>query len=387
MGSEKKSAYTQKIMKQLLLNILKYLTLPFAILYGLVVFIRNKFYDWDIFTSIEFSLPVICVGNITVGGTGKSPHIEYLIELLSPYYKVATLSRGYRRHSRGFKLANVHSDAREIGDEPFQFKSKYPQIDVAVAEERMTAIPQLLQLKQDTQIILLDDAFQHRTVRAGLNIVLTDYGRRYTKDFIMPFGLLRESRSAAARADLIVITKCSQELSLNEKELLIQEINPLSHQAVFFSSIVYKQLYPLTSYTETPNQNTEILLVTGIANADSLKEKLQSEFKAVYSLSFKDHHYFSYDDLIEIKEAFDHIKSEHKIIVTTEKDAARLMLLNDKIQEYKLPFYAQAIGIQILFGEQDQFNQYIQDFIHHYIPPILDYNEPSDGENDVLLTT
>jgi tetraacyldisaccharide 4'-kinase len=370
-----------------LFNYYKSNTLPFAILYGVIVFIRNKFYDWDIFTSIEFSLPVICVGNITVGGTGKSPHIEYLIELLSPYYKVATLSRGYRRHSRGFKLANVHSDAREIGDEPFQFKSKYPQIDVAVAEERMTAIPQLLQLKQDTQIILLDDAFQHRTVRAGLNIVLTDYGRRYTKDYIMPFGLLRESRSSAARANIIVITKCSNTMTTIEKNELIQEINPLSHQTVYFSSIVYKQLYPLTSFVQSPTKDTEILLVTGIANADSLKEKLQSEFKAVYSLSFKDHHYFSYDDLIEIKEAFEHIKSEHKIIVTTEKDAARLMLLNDKIQEYQLPFFAQAIGIQILFDEQDRFNQHIQDFIHQYIPPILDYPELSDEADDALLTT
>jgi tetraacyldisaccharide 4'-kinase len=373
-------------MKQLLLSILKYISLPFALLYGIVVFLRNKFYDWEIFTSIEFSLPVICVGNITVGGTGKSPHIEYLIELLSPMYKVATLSRGYRRHSRGFRLANDQSDAREIGDEPFQFKSKYPQIDVAVAEERMTAIPQLLQLRQDTQIILLDDAFQHRTVRAGMNIVLTDYGRRYTKDFIMPFGLLRESRSAASRADLILITKCPHSISSKEKKALIQEINPLSHQQIYFSSIQYKQLYPLTSFGVSPTKDTEILLVTGIANPSSLKEKLESQFKAVYSLSFKDHHYFSFDDLNEINEAFQHLKSEHKIIVTTEKDAARLMLLKDKINELQLPFFAQSIGIEVLFNEQEKFNQQILDFIHHYIPHVIENHVEDEQSDDQLIT-
>ncbi len=373
-------------MKQLLLSILKYISLPFALLYGIVVFLRNKFYDWEIFTSIEFSLPVICVGNITVGGTGKSPHIEYLIELLSPMYKVATLSRGYRRHSRGFRLANDQSDAREIGDEPFQFKSKYPQIDVAVAEERMTAIPQLLQLRQDTQIILLDDAFQHRTVRAGMNIVLTDYGRRYTKDFIMPFGLLRESRSAASRADLILITKCPDTITPQEKQALIQEINPQAHQQIYFSSIQYKQLYPLTSFGISPTKDTEILLVTGIANPSSLKEKLESQFKAVYSLSFKDHHYFSYDDLNEMNEAFQHLKSEHKIIVTTEKDAARLMLLKDKINELQLPFFAQSIGIELLFNEQEKFNQHILDFIHHYIPQFIENHVEDEHADDQLIT-
>ena len=159
-------------MKELILSLLKYISLPFALLYGLVILLRNKFYDWKIFDSIAFNLPVICVGNITVGGTGKSPHIEYLIEQLKNEYQVATLSRGYRRHTRGFKLADANSNARDIGDEPFQFKSKYPSIEVCVAEERMTAIPELLQRKQGVQVILLDDAFQHRTVKAGLNILL-----------------------------------------------------------------------------------------------------------------------------------------------------------------------------------------------------------------------
>lgn len=355
-------------MKQAILSILKYATLPFALIYGLVVFVRNKFYDWKIFDSIEFSLPVICVGNITVGGTGKTPHIEYLIELLSPLYKTATLSRGYRRHSRGFKLANQSSNARDIGDEPFQYLSKYPQIEVCVAEERMTAIPQLLQLKQQLQVILLDDAFQHRTVRAGLNILLTDYGRLYTRDYIMPFGLLRESRKAASRAQIIIVSKCPLGLSLTEKQLLIQELNPLPNQRIYFSGIEYKNRYALTPHTLDVNEATAVLLVTGIANPTPLEEYLHSQFKTIHSLPYKDHHYFTFDDLEEIRQAYEHIPSSNKIIVTTEKDAARLMLLKEKILDYKLPFYAQSIGMKILFEEDDSFNKQILDYVKPYYP-------------------
>ena len=216
-------------MKSLILSLLRYISLPFALLYGIVVAIRNYFYDSGIFSSIEFSLPVICVGNITVGGTGKSPHIEYLIELLKPAYQVATLSRGYKRYSRGFKIADASSNARDIGDEPFQFKAKYPSVEVCVAEERMTAIPQLLQQKPHIDLILLDDAFQHRTVKAGMNILLTDYHRLYTRDHIMPFGLLRESRKAAKRAQIIVVSKCPHDLTIEQKATFF--INRI-HQAL-----------------------------------------------------------------------------------------------------------------------------------------------------------
>ncbi len=357
-------------MKQLLLTVLKYLTLPFAIIYGVIVFIRNKFYDWNIFSSIEFSTPVICVGNITVGGTGKSPHIEYLIELLQPMYALATLSRGYKRYSRGFKLADANTNARDIGDEPFQFKSKYPNIEVCVAEERMTAIPELLQRKHHVQVILLDDAFQHRTVKAGMNILLTDFERLYTRDYIMPFGLLRESRAAAQRANLIIVTKCPSDLSAEAKQKMIAEINPSDHQSIYFSSIEYKNLYPLTPNIVSVNQDTEVLLVTGIANPKPLVEKLKSTCKKVYTLEFKDHHYFTFDDIEEIQSAFQHIGSKNKIIITTEKDAARFMLLKEKIIEYALPFYAQSIGIEVLFGEGENLNQEIISFIQNIIPPL-----------------
>ena len=356
-------------MKRFLLSVLKYLTLPLAVLYGLVVFIRNLLYDLGIFDSIGFSFPVICVGNITVGGTGKSPHIEYLIELLSPRYAVATLSRGYRRHSRGFRLAEAGTDAREIGDEPFQFKAKHPHIEVCVAEERMTAIPQLLQRRPHLQAILLDDAFQHRTVKAGLNILLTDYGRLYTRDFIMPFGLLRESRSASARAGIIVVTKCPAALSEEEALSIRQEIKPKEHQQVFFSTIDYKPLYALTPQAMPPGPETTVLMMTGIANPAPLKEHLSRFFRNVHELSYPDHHYFTTDDLNEIQEAFAHLPGTDKIIVTTEKDAARLMLWKDRLLELQIPIFAQSIGTRFLFGQEEEFQQRITDFMATFFPP------------------
>ncbi len=366
-------------MKSLILSLLRYISLPFALLYGIVVAIRNYFYDSGIFSSIEFSLPVICVGNITVGGTGKSPHIEYLIELLKPAYQVATLSRGYKRYSRGFKIADASSNARDIGDEPFQFKAKYPSVEVCVAEERMTAIPQLLQQKPHIDLILLDDAFQHRTVKAGMNILLTDYHRLYTRDHIMPFGLLRESRKAAKRAQIIVVSKCPHDLTIEQKATLIDDIKPNAAQTIYFSSIEYTKLYPLSHTSVSYDENTEILLVCGIANPAPLIEKLSKEFKKIYPLTFKDHHYFTFDDAEEIKDAFHNIASNNKMIITTEKDASRLMLLQEKLSAYELPIYIQSIGIDFLFGEGKAFNEEIVKFIHSMIPPI----EPEiDVENE-----
>ncbi len=362
-------------MKSLLLSITKYLLLPLALIYGIVVWFRNKLYDWNIFDSIEFDIPVISVGNITVGGTGKTPHIEYLIELLSPLYHVSTLSRGYRRRSRGFRIADIHSNAYDIGDEPFQYKSKYPHIDVCVAEERMTAIPQLLQLKNYIQVVLLDDAFQHRTVRPGLSILLTDYTRLYTKDYIMPFGLLRESRKAAQRADIIIITKCPDQITIEEKNNLTKAIQLSNNQHLFFSKIVYKQLYPLTPFVHSISKNTYILLVTGIAHASNLISYIKSRHISVHHLSYKDHHYYNLDDLEEIQIAFNNIKTVDKIIITTEKDASRLMLLKNKIIESKLPFYAQAIGTEILFDEKYSFDSLINEYVIKYYPKEVEVEE------------
>lgn len=369
MGSETSFNSNESKMKEIILSILRYVSLPLALLYGLVIFLRNKFYDWNIFSSMKFSLPVISVGNLTVGGTGKSPHIEYLIEFLFSRYQVATLSRGYRRRSRGFRLAHSGTTALEIGDEPFQFKSKYPTVEVCVAEERMLAIPQLLQQRPYVKVILLDDAFQHRTVRPGLSILLTDVHRLYTKDYIMPFGLLRESRSAAQRADVIIVTKCEDHFTAAEAEKIKEEINPGKHQQVFFTCIQYLSLYPM--HLEWMAQDAEeVLLVTGIANPKPLQTKLESQFKKIYSLQFADHHYFTSEDMEEIKQAFDHISNPKKLLVTTEKDASRFFLQQEYIRTHQLPIYVQRIGVKFLFDGEHDFHQRVNGFVEQYYPVI-----------------
>ncbi|MGZ3952223.1 MAG: tetraacyldisaccharide 4'-kinase, partial [Flavisolibacter sp.] len=248
------------------------LLLPFAILFWLAVVVRNWLYDKRIIKSISFGLPLICVGNLSVGGTGKSPMVEYLVKHLKSRFKVATLSRGYKRKTKGYALAANESTAIDIGDEPMQFHLKFPDIPVAVGEERLDAIPQLLHDHPETQAIILDDAFQHRLVNAGLNILLTEYGNLFTRDFFLPTGDLRDQRKSYKRAQVIVVTKCKQDLSQEEKDEIIKEINPLAHQKIFFTCISYGTPYHLTQREfRFFDEKTEVLLVTGIANPRPLK--------------------------------------------------------------------------------------------------------------------
>lgn len=209
------------------------LLFPFALLYWMGIAIRNWLYEKNIFRSARFGLPVICVGNLSVGGTGKSPMVEYLVERLKDNFKVATLSRGYKRKTKGYSLANKNSTALEIGDEPMQFHLKFPDVPVAVGERRIEAIPQLLHDKPETQAIILDDAFQHRAILAGLNILLTEYNNLFVHDFYLPTGDLRDLKSSYIRAEIIVVTKCKQNLSEEEKKKIIKEINPLAGQQIF----------------------------------------------------------------------------------------------------------------------------------------------------------
>ncbi len=359
-------------MKKLFISFLKILLFPISLLYGFIIFIRNKMYDWKLASSVSFNIPVICVGNITAGGTGKTPHIEYLIEFFGGEYQTATLSRGYRRYTKGFIIASKNDTAKTIGDEPFQFFSKYPHVIVSVAEERMTAIPSLLQQRPEVKLVLLDDAFQHRSVIADINILLTDYDRLFTRDYILPFGLLREGKNGAKRAHIIIVTKCQEDLSINKKNEIIKEIAPDQNQTVYFSSIQYKSLYPLSPNRITINEQTHILLVTGIANASHLKKHLEKQFPFVHHLSYNDHHYYTVEDIDEMIEAFQNINTQNKIIVTTEKDAARLMLLQDKILSSKLPIYAQSIGVKILFDEQNKLDHQLSQLMKKYYPSIDD---------------
>ena len=324
-------------------------------------------FDKNIFQSATFGLPVICVGNLSVGGTGKSPMVEYLVEMLKDKFNVATLSRGYKRKTKGYTLANDNSTALEIGDEPMQFYLKFPGISVAVGEERLEAIPQLLHDKPETQVILLDDAFQHRSVKAGLNILLTDYGNLFTRDFYLPTGDLRDLKSSYKRAEVIVITKCPPELSEKERNELIIEINPLQGQSVFFTKIQYDEPYHISTKKNIHfMEKKEVLLVSGIANPKPLKKLLEDYSEVYYMMQYPDHYIFTIDDLKEIKKRFESIDSKNKIILTTEKDAVRLVKFNNAINE--LPLFVVPIRHRFLFDGEKQFNQLVCDFIQKFTP-------------------
>ena len=341
------------------------LLLPFALLYWLVIGVRNWLYDKNILKSSSFGLPLIGVGNLSVGGTGKSPMVEYLVEYLRGRYRVATLSRGYKRRSRGYALANEHSTALEIGDEPMQFHLKFPDVPVAVGEERLVAIPQLLHDRPDTQVIVLDDVFQHRSIRAGLNILLTDYSSLFTRDFYLPTGDLRDLRSRYRRADIIVVSKCEANLSVVEKEKIIREIAPLPHQAVFFTTTWYGSLYHLlTRESSVLQPETEVLLVTGIANPRPLKSLLEEHCDSYTLLQYSDHHIFTIDDLQEIRKKFNSMEAGQKIMLTTEKDAVRLVKFGNEIND--LPFYVIPVRHQFLFGEEEKFRAAIDLFITQF---------------------
>jgi len=342
------------------------LLLPFSLLYGLVVMIRNYLYKKNIFRSAEFNLPLICVGNLSVGGTGKSPMVEYLIELLQPGYKIATLSRGYKRKTKGYILANETTTAIELGDEPMQFHMNYPDVAVAVGEERIVAIPQLLHDRPETQAIILDDAFQHRAVKAGLNILLTEYSNLFTRDFFLPTGDLRDERASYTRAEIIIVTKCPPELSVEEKQKIREEIQPLAHQQLFFTCIEYGVPYHIGQHQLRYITNMdEVLLVCGIANPAPLKQYLQEKAHTYYQQDYNDHHIFSIDDLKDIRKKLDGIQSSQKYILTTEKDAVRLLKFRQELET--LPLYVLPVRHRFLFEEAELFNAVIVKFIGSFV--------------------
>ncbi len=348
---------------------LKYFLYPFSLLYGLVLWIRNRLYDNGMLTAVEFDLPVIAVGNLSVGGTGKTPHVEYLIRLLKQTWPVAALSRGYNRRTKGYILADARSTAAEIGDEPMQFHQKFPDITVCVGEERMLAVPQLLGDRPETQVILLDDAFQHRSIKPGLNLMVTEYGRLFTRDHVVPFGRLREGRKGYHRANGIIVSKCPPDLSVAEKEAIIREIAPLPQQRVFFTSLQYGQLYGMLNLLpQTLPADATILAVCGIARPEPLVQHLRQQYANVHLLSFPDHYYYTQKDLDKIRLELDQLDGNHKYIVTTEKDAVRLHLLQERITAMQMPFTVVPVEVQFLFGEADSFNSYIFDYVAAALP-------------------
>lgn len=329
---------------------LRYILLPIVPIYYLVTWLRNKLYDFEIKKSTSYNFPVICVGNLSAGGTGKTPMIEYLIHLLKDDYSIATLSRGYKRKTTGFQLANKDSTAESIGDEPFQFYHKFKNdIFVAVDADRNNGIKQLQSIDNVPEIILLDDAFQHRKVKAGFNILLTTYSHPYFKDIVLPTGNLREPRNGAKRAHIIIVTKCPKGLSDAEKNTILQQVNPETNQHVFFSSISYSNNIISSKTTKPIVSLDDFTLVTGIANAFPLVHFLNEKGLKFEHLNFKDHHEFLKQDILEL--------NKKELIVTTEKDFMRLKQyesLKDKL------FY---LPISVMINDEVKLNKLIKDFL------------------------
>lgn len=352
-------------LNTIFLKSFRILFFPFSVIYGLVIIIRNFLYNKNILKSSAFNFPLICVGNLSAGGTGKSPMVEYLVQLLKDEFKVATVSRGYKRKTKGYVLANENTTALEIGDEPMQFHLKFPDVPVAVGEERIVAIPQLLHDKPDTQAIILDDAFQHRSIKPGFNILLTAYNDLYTDDFFLPTGDLRDSKSSAKRAQVIVITKCPDDLSEEEQKTIIEKINPEEDQQVYFTTIEYSMPYHITTHQpKNISAADEVLLVCGIANPRPLKKFLQSHTSSYTMITYSDHHIFTIDDIRDITRKFDAIKSSGKYILTTEKDAVRLLKFAGQLND--LPMYVIPVRHRFLSGADIPFNEAVQTFIRNF---------------------
>jgi tetraacyldisaccharide 4'-kinase len=356
---------------------IRVLLFPFSLIYYAIIYIRNSLFDKNILRSSSFNLPLICVGNIAAGGTGKSPMVEYLLRYLKDSLTVASLSRGYKRKTSGYALANERSTALEIGDEPMQFHLKFPDLPIAVGEERIEAIPQILHDRPDVQAIILDDAFQHRSVKPGLNILLTDYSNLYTRDWYLPTGDLRDEKASVKRANIILVTKCKQGLSPKERDSIMTELNVESHQSVFFSCIRYGMPFHILSRKGIPvTQDMEVLLVTGIANPAPLKNYLLEKSKTYYELRYNDHHIFSIDDLTEIKKRFNGLTANNKIILTTEKDAVRLVKFEPALEG--LPVFVLPIEMEFLFNQETAFQQLVRNFIINF------HSKPSAASNEVL---
>lgn len=342
--------------------------LPLSWLYGLGVRLRNWMFNIGLKKSRSFDIPVISVGNITVGGSGKTPHVEYLINLLHEKFRVAVLSRGYKRKSSGYLLADKDTTMPEIGDEPFQMKSKYKDIYVAVDKNRCHGIDRLTtdEATKDVDAILLDDAYQHRYVKPGINILLIDYHRLIINDKLLPAGRMREPKEGTSRADIVIITKCPKDLKPMEFRVLKRALNLYPYQELYFTTLRYNALKALfsdehLSLNALP-KNVNIMLLTGIASPEQMMVDLQTVSKRITPLTFGDHHLFTAEDVEQINSTFAAMHKP-KVIITTEKDATRLENLDGLSEETKSNIYALPIRIQFMLGGEEEFNNKIISYV------------------------
>lgn len=352
-----------------LIHIRKWLV-PFSWLYGAVINLRNELFDMGVLKTKQYDIPVINVGNITVGGTGKTPHIEYLIHLLKDRYKVAVLSRGYKRKSHGFILADSETAMKRIGDEAWQIKQKFPDIHVAVDANRCHGIETLQTLEQskDTDVILLDDAYQHRYVTPGINILLIDYHHIVTKDYLLPAGRLREHVSAIKRSNIVIVSKCPHDITPMGFRVIIQSLRVRPYQQLFFSSLNYGDLTSLFG-TDTLKLNTlrghdmHVLLLTGIGNPEQMEQDIQCYVQHLCHLSFPDHHYYRKQDIERINRTFESMPRP-RIVITTEKDATRLLHAEGLLTSVKERVYVLPVKIGIMRNQETEFNKKILDYVH-----------------------
>ncbi len=343
-------------------KMLSILLSPFALLYGLIVKVRNYLFDWGILKSISFSKPLICVGNITVGGTGKTPHVEYLIRLLYKDFKVATLSRGYGRKTKGFYYVNENSTSNEVGDEPLQMKLKFPSVKVAVDGDRRNGIAHLINDNLNLDIIILDDAMQHRWVKPGFTILLVDFNRLITRDFFMPMGRLRDSVKEKRRAEIVIITKCPLDLSNEQMNAVRKELDLHSNQNIYFTGIGYGEPKPIfAEYGKelVLNGRQDIFAFAGIANPTFFYSHVKSKAKLIESYTFADHFTFSKSKISPIFENYLKYKSLDKSIVTTEKDAARLRGIENLDEEFKKALFYIPIEIKFIDNQENSFTNQI----------------------------
>lgn len=372
--------------------------LPFSWLYGFGVGFRNMLFEMGILKSRSYTVPVISVGNITVGGTGKTPHVEYLIRLLKDKVNVAVLSRGYKRKSHGFVLADAETPMKMIGDEPYQMKQKFPDITVAVDSKRTRGIDHLIggEAGKDIDVVLLDDAFQHRYVKPGINILLVDYHRLIIYDELLPAGRLREPVKSKDRADIVIITKCPWNLKPMEFRVITKAMKLYPYQQLFFSTHEYEM--PIAVFPEEQGKlgasetldslaslkDRNVLLLTGIGSPEQMKHDMEQMTDHVTPLTFSDHHDFKQKDIVAINEAFAALP-EPKVIITTEKDATRLGVLEELSSEVKQHLYKLPIYIQIMQDQEELFNQTVLGYVrknskNSILAKGKDGNKPKGGE-------
>jgi len=338
--------------------------LPFSLIYGLVTWVRNKLFDFAILPSKKFDVPVIGVGNLNSGGSGKTPMIEYLVAKFKQSHNVAVLSRGYKRKSLGFRVADSNSSVKEIGDEALQVYSKNPEVVVAVSGSRVSGIKKILKFMPNINIVLLDDCFQHRYVKPGLNVLLTHYKRMFYSDYLLPVGNLREYKSGVKRANAIVVTNTPQVFSPLDKKIVLDNIRKFYKGKVFFSTVEYQEFVPLGSSVKCfPKKPKKIFLITGIASTVSIENHLNKICKDIIVKKFPDHYNFKERDLLDLKKNYLNAYGHSKVIVITEKDAMRLQD-NRLYQIIKgLPIFYLPIKVRFQGEDEDSFNKLLDNYL------------------------